>query len=307
MEDKIFDVIIVGGSYAGLSAAMALGRALRKVLILDSGAPCNRRTPYSHNFITQDGVPPEAIAAKAREQVLAYPTVTFLEGTAVAGRKTESGFDLITQTGETFAAGKLVFASGVKDLLPDIPGFSACWGISVLHCPYCHGYEVKQARTGVLANGKEAFHYVRLIRNWTKDLALFTHGRSALTPDEAGLIEKHGIPIIEKEIASLEQEEGRIRQIVFRDGSAFALEAIYFRPPFEQHCVIPQNLGCALNESGWLKTDSTQQTTVNGVYACGDCAGPRAIAIAVSTGLIAGSALNNKLTEEAFSSRADSA
>ncbi|MEL6971969.1 MAG: NAD(P)/FAD-dependent oxidoreductase, partial [Bacteroidota bacterium] len=148
-----FDVIIVGGSYSGLSAAMALGRSLRNILIIDSGLPCNRQTPHSHNFITQDGEQPAAIAEKAKAQVLNYDTIRFLHGKAISGKKTENGFTITTQKEETFTAKKLVFATGVKDIMPDIGGFSACWGISVIHCPYCHGYEVKNEKTGILANG----------------------------------------------------------------------------------------------------------------------------------------------------------
>src|SRR5690606_26609566 len=141
-NNKHFDVIIIGGSYAGLSAAMALGRALRNVLIIDGGSPCNRQTPHSHNFITQDGEKPHIIAEKARTQVLQYPTIKFITGIAHSGFKTEFGFTITTKANETFEAKKLIFATGLKDNMPDIKGFSECWGISVIHCPYCHGYEV---------------------------------------------------------------------------------------------------------------------------------------------------------------------
>src|SRR5690606_313012 len=131
-DNKTYDIIIIGGSYSGLSAAMALGRALRKVLIIDSGLPCNRQTPYSHNFITHDGEKPAQIAAKAKEQVLNYNTVTWHSDIAVNGKKTDEGFEIKTQSGAVFSAGKLIFASGVKDLMPEIPGFAECWGISVI-------------------------------------------------------------------------------------------------------------------------------------------------------------------------------
>ena len=140
------DVIIVGGSYSGLAAGMALGRALRQVLIIDSGKPCNRQTPYSHNFITQDGKTPEEIATLARQQVEKYDTVTFFNGLATNGAKTENGFEIQTASGETFSAKKLIFATGIKDIMPDIEGYAECWGISVLHCPYCHGYEVRNVK-----------------------------------------------------------------------------------------------------------------------------------------------------------------
>jgi len=301
IDSKDFDVIIIGGSYAGLSAALALGRALRKTLIIDSGLPCNRQTPHSHNFITQDGEQPAIIAEKAKMQVLKYDSIKFVTGLAVNGIKTKKGFAITTQAGETYEAKKLILATGVKDIMPDIEGFSECWGISVIHCPYCHGYEVKHERTGILANGDFAFHYAQLILNWTKDVIIFTNGKSTLTKEQTSKVAQHNIPIIEKEIACLEHESGSIRQIVFKDGSAFAIRAIYSRPGFEQHCPIPEMLGCELTEQGLVKTDMFQKTTVAGVFACGDDASPmRSVANAVATGNMAGAMANNTMIEENF-------
>lgn len=300
-DNKNFDVIIIGGSYAGLSSAMALGRALRNVLIIDSGLPCNRQTPHSHNFITQDGEKPSEIAEKAKAQVLKYDTVKFLNDLTVNGKKTENGFEITTQTGKEFTAKKLIFATGVKDIMPDIKGFAECWGISIIHCPYCHSYEVKHEKTGILANGNFAFHYAQLIRNWTKDLTIFTNGKSALTQEQTDKISKHNIPIIEKEIAYLKHENGNVQQIVFRDNSTFDLKAIYSRPALEQHCKIPELLGCELTEQGLLKVDMFQKTSVKDIFACGDNSHPlRTVANAVATGNITGSMVNNGMTEEEF-------
>lgn len=300
-ENKNFDIIIIGGSYAGLSAAMALGRALRNVLIIDSGLPCNRQTPHSHNFITHDGEKPSVIAEKAKTQVLNYNTVKFHHGLALSGKKTENGFAIATQAGEEFTTKKLIFATGVKDIMPDITGFSACWGITVIHCPYCHGYEVKNERTGILANGNFAFHYAQLINNWTKDLAIFTNGKSTLTPEQTDKITQHHIPIIEKEIAYLKHENGNVQQIVFKDHSSFDLKAIYSRPDFEQHCKIPELLGCELTEQGCLKVDVFQKTTITNIFACGDNASPmRSVANAVATGNFVGAVVNSAMIEEEF-------
>lgn len=300
-DHKNFDVIIIGGSYAGLSSAMALGRALRSVLIIDSGLPCNRQTPHSYNFITQDGEKPNIIAEKAQLQVLKYDTVKFHNDLAVSGKKTENGFIISTKTGEIFTAKQFVFATGVKDIMPDIKGFSECWGITVIHCPYCHGYEVKSEKTGILANGNFAFHYAQLIRNWTKELTIFTNGKSTLTQEQTDKISKHSIPIIEKEIAQLKHENGYLKQVVFKDNSTFDLKAIYSRPDFEQHCKIPEMLGCELTEQGLLKVDMFQKTTIANIFACGDNASPmRSVANAVATGNVTGAVVNNTMTEEEF-------
>ena len=300
-DNKNFDVIIVGGSYAGLSAAMALGRALRNVLIIDSDLPCNRQTPHSHNFITQDGKKPNDIAEKAKGQVLKYDTVKFLTDLAVKGTKTDEGFEISTQSGKIFSAKKLVFATGLKDTMLNIQGFSECWGITVIHCPYCHGYEVKNQKTGILANGYGAFHLARLIHNWTKDLTIFTNGKSQLTQEQTDEIKRHNISIVEKEIISLRHKDGVVEEIIFADNSTFELKAIYSRPPFEQHCKIPESLGCELTEQGLIKVDTFQKTTVDNIFVCGDNTNPlRAVPYAISTGNIAGVILNNEMTQEEF-------
>ncbi len=301
MAKNDFEVIIIGGSYAGLSAAMALGRALRKVLIIDSGLPCNRQTPHSHNFITQDGEEPGVIAKKAREQLLQYDTVSFVNGLAKRGTRTENVFSITTQNDEVFTTKKLIFATGIKDIMPAIEGFSACWGISVIHCPYCHGYEVRNEKTGILANGDIAFHYAQLIRNWTKDLTIFTNGKSTLSKEQLEKLAEHQIPVVETEISHIKHKEGALEQVVFNDKSAIALKAVYARPDFEQHCKIPQQLGCELTEQGFLTVNMFQKTTVDGIFACGDNSSPlRAVSHAVATGTIAGAALNNEMTEEEF-------
>ena len=300
-DNKNFDVIIIGGSYAGLSSAMALGRSLRNVLIIDSGLPCNRQTPHSHNFITQDGEKPIEIAKKAKAQVLKYDTVKFHNALAVSGKKTGNGFVISTKTGEEFIASKLVFATGIKDIMPEIKGFSECWGISVIHCPYCHGYEVKNEKTGILANGNFAYHYAQLVRNLAKELTIFTNGQAEFTSEQKDKFAKHNISIIEKEIDELQHKNGNVHQIVFKDNSTFELKAIYSRPTFEQHCKIPEMLGCELTEQGHIKVDMFQKATVANIFACGDNASPmRSVANAVATGNFVGSMINNILTEEEF-------
>ena len=302
MEKKNFEVIIIGGSYSGLSAAMALGRSLRNVLVIDSGLPCNRHTPHSHNFLTQDGQTPTAISAKAKLQVENYKTIQFYNGLAVKAVKTETGFKITTESGEIFTSKKILFATGVKDLLPEIKGFAECWGISVLHCPYCHGYEVKNERTAIIANGEMGFEYAKLISNWTKDLILLTNGNSTLTFEQTKALKKHNIEIIESEIASFEHQNGIVQQIIFKDESKTDVTAIYYRPPMEQHCPLPEALGCDLSENGLIEVDFMQKTTIDGVYASGDCTTQmRSVAFAVSTGSFAGVAINSALISENFS------
>lgn len=300
-DKKKFDVIIIGASYAGLATAMALGRALRNVLIIDSGKPCNRQTPHSHNFLTQDGKTPKEISTLAKQQVVAYNTITFFDGFATKGLKTSNDFEIQTETGDKFSATKLVFATGIKDIMPEIAGFSECWGISVLHCPYCHGYEVKNEITGILGNGEYGFEFSKLILNWTKELTLFTNGTSTLTDEQKKQLEKHSIEIVEKEIKELEHQNGQLKSIIFKDGSKQIVKAIYTKLPFEQNCTVAEQLGCELTEDGYIKIDAAQKTTAKDVFACGDNATRlRTVANAVAMGTLTGMTVNKELIGERF-------
>jgi thioredoxin reductase len=296
-----FDVIIVGGSYAGLAAAMALGRALRRVLIIDGGKPANRQTPHSHNFLTQDGRTPAEIAELGRQQVEAYETVQFREGLVTAGWRTEAGFGLRTESGQEFTSRKLIFATGIKDLLPEIEGVADCWGISVLHCPFCHGYEVRNEATGILAGGDAGFEFARLIANWTPNLRLLTNGDAGLSAEQAVQLAAHGVTVVEQEIERLEHEQGSLRFVQFKDGTKLPLAALYTRPAFEQHCAALADLGCELTEQGYIKVDALQHTTVPGVFACGDNASSmRTVANAVGSGTTAGMTASKELALEDF-------
>ncbi|WP_282087197.1 NAD(P)/FAD-dependent oxidoreductase [Aquimarina algiphila] len=298
-KETKFDVLIIGGSYAGLSAAMALGRSLRNVLIIDAGSPCNEQTPYSHNFITQDGAAPASISAKAKEQVLEYPTVQFLKDFAVQGKKTKDSFEIITQSGQSFQGRKLVFATGIKDILPKIDGFAECWGITAVHCPYCHGYEVRKVKTGILANGDGAFETAKLISNWTDELSVYTNGKSELSEDQVNELNQNNIVVIEKPITSIEHTKGHIEKLKFSDGTAETLKALYARVPFEQHSVIPSKLGCQINEQGFIEVDMFQKTSVPGVFACGDnTTFIRSVAQAVYAGNLSGGVSNMEMIQE---------
>ncbi len=297
---KQFEVLIIGGSYAGLSAAMALGRSLRQVLVIDSGKPCNRFTPHAHNFITHDGQVPAQIAKQARQQVERYNTVFFHEGLAVEGRKTEAGFEVETEAGEVFFAKKLIFATGLRDVLPDIPGLSDCWGKTALHCPYCHGYEVRKQPTAILGNGDYGYDFSKLISHWTADLTLLTNGPSTLDEARAEKLNKHGIRLVETEIDHLKQVDGQLQAIVFKDNTSLPMNAMYLHPDPVQQCSIPQQLGCEMTELGLLKVDMMQKTTVPGVFACGDNSSPRFLSAAVATGGMAGAVVNKVLVEEVF-------
>lgn len=302
MDDaSFFDVIIIGGSYAGLSAGMALGRALKKVLIVDSGHPCNIQTPHSHNFLTQDGKTPKEIAAVGKEQVLQYDTVQFHEGFAIMANRISEGFEVCMLSGAIFRARKLIFATGVKDIMPQLDGFSACWGKSIIHCPFCHGYEVKNKPTGILGNGDAGFEFAKMISNWTQDLTLFTNGPATLTDVQLKKLQSHHIKVIEQPIAYFEHQDGVLESIVFSDLTDHPLSVLYAKLPFVQQCVLPFALGCDLTSQGLIKVNEFQKTSVYGISACGDSANPlRSVSNAVASGTVAGAMINKELTDDTF-------
>lgn len=296
-----FEVIIIGGSYAGLSAAMTLGRALRKVLIIDSGNPCNSQTPHSHNFLTNDGEKPQDLAARAKAQVLQYRTIQFLQGKAVKAQKTDGFFEIKTENGQVFKAEKLLFATGLTDIMPEIPGFATCWGISILHCPYCHGYEVKGKKTGIFGNGEIAFEKAKMVSHWTGDLTIFTNGKAVFSEAELEKFKSNRIEINEQEIKRIEQSNGQITNVIFKNGSKHHLEVLYAHLHTQQQCELFAPLGCKTNAHGCIETDVFQKTNIPGIYAAGDCSSVgRAVSVAVSAGTVAGMFLNKEMIDAVF-------
>lgn len=300
MEKQHFDCIIIGGSYAGLSAALSLVRSMREVIVIDSGESCNRHTPHSHNFLTQDGKSPGEINSKALSQIQNYETILFQKEKATSVSKTGSGFEVQTEN-EAYRGKKLILATGLKDIFPGIPGFTACWGKSILHCPYCHGYEFRNQKTGILANGETAFHLAGLLNNLTSDITILTNGTADFEDEHLEKLKSHHIDIIETGVVEIAHEKGQIQDVTFADGQKIPLEALYAKLPFRQHSDIPGLLGCEFTGHGLIKADEYQRCSVENVYACGDNSSlMRTISNAVYTGNMAGAVVNQDLIAEQF-------
>jgi len=293
-----YEVIIIGGSYAGLSAALSLARARRNVLVIDSGKPCNAQTPQAHNFITNDGASPAAIIAKAKQEVLAYPTVRHVDASATAVTGLNEEFVVETASG-SFMARKILFATGLKDIMPPIPGFSECWGISVLHCPYCHGYEVSGRPTALLGDEEGGYNMALALLNWTEDLVLLTNGDCLLSGEQKDDLSRHGVKLIEEKISSITQGGGQMSAVQFANGDELSINVLYARIPNEQHCNIPAQIGCRIDKKGYIVTDAELQTTVAGVYAAGDnVTAGRNLTLAVADGNKVAICMNNALIGE---------
>jgi thioredoxin reductase len=293
-----YDVIVVGGSFAGLSAAMYAARGRRKVLVIDAGQPRNRFADHSHGFFGQDGRAPADILGEARAQLLAYPTVTMMEGRAERAATAGTGFEVETDNGEGFGAMRLVLATGVRDILPDVQGLAAQWGKRVLHCPYCHGYEVAGGPLGVLATGPMSLHQAELISDWG-DVTLFANGMFEPDGDQAQALEKRNIRFEPAKVSEV-QDDGSGCLVVRLDGDRRAsVRALFIAPRNVMASPLAEQLGCALNEGPLgraIVVDDKQQTSVPGVFAAGDAARlMHNIAFAVAGGAMAGVAAHQSL------------
>jgi len=294
-----YDVIVIGGSFAGLSAAMQLARARRRVCVVDAGAPRNRFAEASHGFFGQDGLPPLAMIGQARAKLLAYPTVTFLQGTAVSAMAragtdtTAGGFDVALQDGTALAARKLVLAFGVQDHLPDIAGLRERWGASVLHCPYCHGYEFAGQRLGVLYHAPGSAMHAQLIADWGPT-TLFLNGDTTLEDAERVRLLALGIAIEPAPIAALEGAGPALDgvRLAGSEGRLVPLDALYVAAATRPASPLAEQLGCAFDDGPMgpaIRTDANKLTTVPGVYAAGDATLMRHNAtLASAEGVLAG-------------------
>jgi thioredoxin reductase len=299
MSDPFHDVIIIGGSYAGLSAALQLGRARRDVLIIDEGKRRNRFADHSHGFLTQDGVDPAVIAAEARAQVMEYKTVNWLSARADRAARIEAsdgvppGFE-VTANGKRYQARRLLLATGVKDILPAIPGLSERWGKSVFHCPYCHGYELNQGRIGVIAGSELSMHHALMLPDWGPTTFLIN---DAFEPDTDQLqnLAARGVTV---ERSPIEAITGHA-DIQLADGRTLPFAGLFTLAPFEMASPIAGELGLDFEQGpvgSTIKTDPMKETSMPGVFACGDAARPMAsVALAVGDGNLAGAGLHRSL------------
>lgn len=288
------DAIILGGSYAGMAAALQLARARRRVLVVDAGLRRNRYARASHGFLGRDGAAPGAIADEARAQLLAYPTVTWVDGQAEAASGTLDGFRIRLADGAAHDGRRVVLATGVVDELPDLPGIAERWGRSVFLCPYCDGYELEQQPLGVLATGPAWFHQAMLIPEWGPT-TVFTQGE---TPDGAqrAALAARGVAIEETRVTAIEGEHATL---VLADGRRIAVRGLFLVPRIRFANALANGLGCALEEGPmgpFIRTDGRKVTSVAGVFACGDAArGAGSVSLAVGDGAMAGAAVHQSL------------
>jgi thioredoxin reductase len=293
-DDPLFDAIVIGGSYAGLSAALQLARARRRLLVVDAGVRRNRFAKAAHGLLGHDGRAPEAIAADGRTQLLAYPSVRWSAGTAVQAAPAEGGFMVTSDTGAVFRGRRLVLATGVVDEMPELEGFAQRWGRSVFHCPYCHGYELQGGRIGVLATSPLSWHQAMMLPDWGR-VTFFTHG--VFEPDEsqAGQLQARGVALEPTRVARIVDTA----TIELVDGRQLVFDGLFAGCRTRMGSPIAAQLGCAFDDGPFgpvIRTDAMKKTTVPGVLACGDAARAAGnVALAVGDGVIAGAATHQSL------------
>lgn len=293
------EVIVIGGSFAGLSAAMQLARARRRVLVIDAGRPRNRFAAHAHGFFGQDGKPPAQIVEEAAAQLAAYPTVRRIAGDArTAERDADGRFHVTLADGSRASADRLILATGIRDELPALPGLAERWGVSVLHCPYCHGYEVSGRRLGVLATHPLSVHQAILIPDWGPT-TWFTQGVVEANHEEAALLDARGVRIERSPVVEILGDAPRIEALRLADGQVVPVDALFVGARTAMASDLAQQLGCAFDDGPLgpvVRVDAAKETNVAGVFAAGDASTPMSNAtFASASGVMAGVAAHRSL------------
>lgn len=295
-----YDIIIAGGSYAGLSAGLQLARARQNVLVIDAGERRNRFAATSHGFLGQDGRAPADIVNDARAQLMAYPTVEWLSASATEAAKEGDGFVVGIAQGRRYSARRLLLATGVIDELPTLPGLAERWGKSVFHCPYCHGYELDQGSVGVLATSPMSLHHALMLPDWGPT-TFFTNGVFEPDPEQQASLDRRGVAVVAERVQRIEGERA---DVVLAGGRLIAMAGLFVLPRTRVASPLAAALGCALEDGplgAFIQTDPmTRETSVPGVFACGDAAMPfGSVALAVGDGVRAGSGVHRSLIFQA--------
>ncbi len=298
MNPASYDVAVVGGGAAGLSAALVLSRARRQVLVADAGEPRNALAAHMYGYLSRDGFDPVQLLACGRAEVAKYGGA-FVEGVVTEvvsdGR---TGFRLLFASGERISARRVLVTTGLRDELPDIPGLAERWARDVLHCPYCHGHEFADRQLGVIGGTPGAVRYAQIVRQWTHDLVYFTPP-DTLTHAERSQLLARAIGVIEGEVQALIIDDDRLRGVQMADGCVVPRDALFVPPRFIPHNHLLVGVGCEADENGWVTADATGRTSVPGVWAAGNVVDPRAQVItAAGAGSAAAIAINADLVDD---------
>ena len=293
-----YDVVVIGGGAAGLSAALVLSRARRKVLVVDSGTPRNAPAAHMHGFLSRDGLPPGELLDIGRDEVKGYGGEIIEGAVAELVRCGTSGFWVLLSDGQRISARRLLVATGLRDELPDIPGLRDRWARDVLHCPYCHGYEVRDQRLGVLGGSPDTIRYAQIVRQWADDVVFFAP-TGTLTVAERSQLVARAIGIVEGTVQRILVEHDHLCGVELDDGRTIRRGVLFVPPRFVPNNDLLVGLGCDIDEDGWVVIGANGHTSVTGVWVAGNVANPRAQVItAAGEGSAAAIAINGDLVDE---------
>lgn len=296
------EVLIIGGGPAGLGAAMALGRLRRTALVCDDFRPRNQPAEHMHNFPGEEGLPPLEWRKKARRDVELYDTIRFFEGGVSAASRVAGGFEATLSSGRVLGFKKIILAHGILDRLPSIPGLKELWGKSVFHCPFCHGYESRGRRIGMIADGPQAMHLLPMLFGLSSDLILFANGKSQLDVEQRGMLRRRGVRLVEQPVERIAHESLRLQGVVV-GGELVERDAVVTvgQLPYQMKSAVGESLGCEKTDTGLYKVGEGNRTTVPGVYASGDIMTTQQTVLgAAASGQAAGIAAVQDLSKEAF-------
>jgi len=291
-----YEVIIIGGGFAGASAALTLGRLKRSVLMLDSGSPCNRYSDAVHNLLLSEGVSPNDAKDGFKKSLSGYPTVTCREDAAASLERGDGIWTIATASGAAFTALRVLFCTGLADRLPPVPGMEACWGKTVLHCPYCHGYEMRGTVGIATSSVDESLALASVLHSLGLKMVLFTAPAPELTESQARLVNKLGVLLTEGTLAALHHDHGKLRAVLLADGRQAALDYLYIGSVAVQHSDLPVRAGCELTDRNLIRINDFHETSVPGIFAAGDCCSTiRYASAAMASGNIAASFIHQDL------------
>lgn len=299
-----YDVIVIGGGAAGLSAALVLTRARRGVAVVDAGRPRNAPAAHMQGFLGSDGLPPAELLARGRAEVAGYGG-QLVPGVVAAVRRAPEPdaphrprFEVDLEDGSRLSTRRVLVTTGLRDEIPDLPGVRERWGRDLLHCPYCHGHEVRDQPLGVLGGTPESVDHALLVRQWSDDVVFFPHD-VLLSDGQRERLTARGVGIVAGVVARLVVEDDRLTGVELVGGEVIARSAVFVRPRFVAHDDLLASLGCAVSAHGWVAVDATGLTSVPGVWAAGNAVNPRAQVItAAGEGSAAAIAINNDLVED---------
>jgi len=297
-----YDVVIAGAGPAGCSAALVLGRACREVLLCDTGTPRSWASKEMHGFLTRDGIPPTEFLRLGRSELTRYPSVVFRKGEVTsAARMSDGHFAVTVGTGRPVRSRKLLIATGVFDHLPRIEGIEQFFGTSVFQCPYCDGWEVRDAAIAVYGKRRRGFEMARALTAWSSDIVLCTDGAAKLSAIEMTQLKRNGITVVEERIERLEGRRGRLREIVFRGSRRLARAALFFDTPSSNQSRLAESIGCQFTREGGIKCGKYEATSVPGVFAAGNIIKDvQLVIVAAAEGTRAAFGINRALTREDF-------